>query len=154
MLKGNQRSIVAAAIAGILISTYALYVEMAAEVRPGYKALCDISEHASCSRVLTSKYSKGFGLISDDSLLVVPNCVYGVIFYCLMIFLSTFDNLTLVRVQFFIALSSVATCFYLAYLLIFVLKDFCIVCVSTYVFNAAIVYFLNKKIQILKVKAK
>lgn len=56
MLKGNQRSIVAVAIAGIFVSTYALYVEMAAEIRPGYKALCDISEHASCSRVLTSKW--------------------------------------------------------------------------------------------------
>lgn len=142
MLKGNQRSIVAAAIAGIFVSTYALYVEMAAEIRPGYKALCDISEHASCSRVLTSKwvynwtniavfrvnlrdnirpepyktvryvtvirfnscscltklidlltfcrYSKGFGLIPEDSPLVVPNCVYGVIFYCLMIFLCKY----------------------------------------------------------------
>lgn len=72
-----------------------------------------------------------------------------------LVFVSaTFDNLTLVRLQFFVALTSVATCFYLAYLLIFVLKDFCVVCVSTYVFNGAIVYLLHKKMQILKEKAK
>lgn len=49
------RGITAVAIAGVLVSTYALYVEMAVEARPGYKALCDIAERASCSRVLTSE---------------------------------------------------------------------------------------------------
>lgn len=76
------------------------------------------------------------------------------IYFDVVFISATYDNLTVVRVQFFIALTSVATCFYLAYLLIFVLKDFCVVCVSTYVFNGAIVYLLNKKMQILKEKAK
>ncbi|KAL4713984.1 hypothetical protein ACJJTC_005615 [Scirpophaga incertulas] len=72
-----NRAIIAAGVVGVLVSTYALYVEMAAEARPGYKALCDISE-----------YSKGFGIISADSKLDVPNCIYGTLFYCLMIFLA------------------------------------------------------------------
>lgn len=50
-----NRGIIATALVGILVSTYALYVEMAAEARPGYTALCDLSEHASCTRVLTSE---------------------------------------------------------------------------------------------------
>lgn len=54
-LKSYNRAITVTSVFGVLISTYALYVEMAVEARPGYKALCDLSERASCSRVLTSK---------------------------------------------------------------------------------------------------
>ena len=53
--KRLNRVIVLTCILGILLSTYALYVEMAVEARPGYTALCDISEFASCSRVLSSE---------------------------------------------------------------------------------------------------
>lgn len=51
-----NRGLVLTGILGVMVSTYTLYVEMAAESRPGYKALCDLAEHASCSRVLTSEY--------------------------------------------------------------------------------------------------
>lgn len=40
---------------GILVSTYALYVEEMKEKNPNYRALCDFNESMSCSRVLTSK---------------------------------------------------------------------------------------------------
>ncbi|XP_038209605.1 vitamin K epoxide reductase complex subunit 1 [Zerene cesonia] len=151
-IKGINRGIVSAGILGILVSTYALYVEMAAESRPGYKALCDIAERASCSKVLTSEYSKGFGLVAKNSAFEVPNCVYGIAFYCIMIFLSTYDNLYAVRLQVVLGISSLISCVYLAYLLIFVLGDFCIVCVSTYFVNAAITYVSFKKHSALKSK--
>lgn len=51
-----NRAIIFASLVGILVSTYAMYVELVADLKPGYKALCDISEHASCSKVLTSKW--------------------------------------------------------------------------------------------------
>ncbi|XP_050350806.1 vitamin K epoxide reductase complex subunit 1-like protein 1 [Nymphalis io] len=144
-IKGLNRALIATCLLGILVSTYALYVEMAAEMKPGYKALCDISEHASCSRVLTSKYGKGLGIVPKDSPFKLPNCVYGVMFYSIMIFLTTFDVTSAVKVQIGLSITSLATCIYLAYLLIFVLRDFCVVCVSTYLLNIIIAILLNKK---------
>lgn len=126
--KTLDRVIVFTNIVGILISTYALHVEMAIESQPGYKALCDISEYASCSRVLSSEFSRGFGLAAEESSLKVPNCIYGIAFYCLMIFLSTFDQLVVARLLLILASLSVVMCVYLAYLLAFVLFDLCIVC--------------------------
>ncbi|XP_013186884.1 vitamin K epoxide reductase complex subunit 1-like protein 1 isoform X2 [Amyelois transitella] len=149
-----SRYITVVAIAGVLVSTYALYVEMAAEAHPGYKALCDIAEYASCSRVLTSEYSKGFGVMPKESSLEVPNCIYGILFYCIMILLATFDQKFIVRLQFYLAIASVASSVYLAYLLAFVLRDFCIVCVSTYFINAALVGLVYKKDRLLTEKSK
>ncbi|CAB3261390.1 unnamed protein product [Arctia plantaginis] len=131
-----------------------MYVEMAVESQPGYKALCDISERASCSRVLSSKYAKGFGLLSSESSLKVPNCIYGIVFYSLVIFLSTFEQLLVTRVMFVFALSSIATSLYLAYLLAFVLYDFCVVCVSTYIVNGVLTALVYKKMTALSAKNK
>ncbi|KAM3965249.1 vitamin-K epoxide reductase isoform 2-T3 [Aphomia sociella] len=147
--KRQDRSIILTAIVGVLISTYALYVEMAAEAHPGYKALCDISEYASCSRVLTSEYSKGFGFLPKDLKLEIPNCIYGIVYYCLIIFLTTFNHLAWVRLQFVLTLTALASSFYLGYLLAFVLRDVCIVCISTYFVNGALVrlvYMKNKSL--------
>ncbi|GBP82362.1 Vitamin K epoxide reductase complex subunit 1 [Eumeta japonica] len=135
MASNLNRSIITTCIIGVLASTYALYVEMAAEARPGYKAMCDLSDHMSCSRVLTSEYSKGFGIIPHGSAFEVPNCIYGIIFYCLLIFLTTYEDKRIVQLQFFLALGSLATSVYLAYLLMFVLHDLCVVCVSTFIIN-------------------
>ncbi|XP_069359547.1 vitamin K epoxide reductase complex subunit 1-like protein 1 [Maniola hyperantus] len=152
--KQLNRAIITISLFGVLVSTYALYVELLAELRPGYKALCDIGEHASCSKVLTSKYAKGLGLVPEDSPFKVPNCVYGIIFYCIIIFLTTFDQVNVVRLQLGISAASLLTCVYLAYLLIFMLKDFCLVCVTTYVLNIANAFLLNKKHSLLAVKNK
>lgn len=50
-----DRAIVGASLLGILISTYALNVEMAIQAKPEYKAFCDIAEYLSCSKVLSSE---------------------------------------------------------------------------------------------------
>ncbi|XP_050682186.1 vitamin K epoxide reductase complex subunit 1-like protein 1 [Leptidea sinapis] len=149
-----NRLTIVAAIVGILVSTYALYVELVAEANPTYKALCDISERASCSKVLTSKYSKGFGFAAEGSALKVPNCVYGIIFYCLMIFLSTLNHTIAGNLQLLLCSTSLLTCLYLAYLLAFVLKDFCVVCVSTYFVNISITILVYMKRKIIMNKQK
>ncbi|XP_061716049.1 vitamin K epoxide reductase complex subunit 1-like protein 1 isoform X2 [Cydia pomonella] len=152
--KGLDRAIISAAIVGILISTYALFVEMTAEADPEYKAYCDLAEKASCSKVLTSDFSKGFGMVSKGSALELPNCIYGIVFYCLMIIMTTYDDLTLVRLQFLTAVISVVTCGYLAYILLFVLRDFCVVCVSTYFVNGSIAALVYRKLKYVLKKCR
>ena len=75
-------------VAGIGLSGYAYFVEISKEKDDKYVALCDISEKMNCTRVLTSKWAKGFGvvgpLLGEDHVLNQANAVYGIIFYSLM----------------------------------------------------------------------
>ena len=80
------------AVCGVLVSLYAIHVERSKHSNPDYQAMCDISEHASCSRVLTSDASTGFGivgrLLGDDHPLNLPNTYYGVVTYSLLAILG------------------------------------------------------------------
>ncbi|CAH8628694.1 unnamed protein product [Heterobilharzia americana] len=55
MLGNTSRLIRLACIVGISICIYALHVEYSKESDKNYRAVCDISESISCSKVLTSK---------------------------------------------------------------------------------------------------
>lgn len=129
---------------GIVISVYSLYIEIRKEKDKNYRAACDFNEHMSCSRVLTSKYSKGFGVVEilfgKEHVLNMPNCILGIIFYSMQLLLGLFTYYWATQLLFF---CSVASCFgslYLAYILFAVLHDFCLVCVTTYGVNAALTY--------------
>lgn len=102
-------------------------------------ALCDINEHISCSKVFTSKYGKGFGLIApvlgESSFLNMPNSIYGLLFYSLQMYLCTVHSYNGTLVQLVTAAISLAGCAYLAFVLFFILEDVCVVCISTYVVN-------------------
>ncbi|KAK3576589.1 hypothetical protein CHS0354_011266 [Potamilus streckersoni] len=71
-------------IFGAIVSLYSLNIEWKKEHNPMYKAYCDINEHMSCSRVLTSEYARGFGLVSilfgKNSSLNIRNCTLGIFF--------------------------------------------------------------------------
>ena len=56
---------------GILLSLYALYVELQKERNPNYVALCDINEQMSCSKVLTSEYVQFF--FCNDNWIITPS---------------------------------------------------------------------------------
>lgn len=89
MLRTRLRAVkVALAICGILVSLYATHVERSKHANPSYQAMCDFSEGASCSRVLTSDASIGFGivgrLLGDDHPLNLPNTYYGLVVYSLL----------------------------------------------------------------------
>lgn len=129
-------------ITGIGLSSYAFYVEIQKELDPNYVALCDFSEEISCSRVFNSKYGKGFGLVTlitgdEKHFLNQPNALFGIIFYSVlgMLFLCGGSSRFLAHLQFFSFLIANGMSCYLGYILYFVLKDLCVVCISTYAVN-------------------
>ncbi|XP_061562300.1 vitamin K epoxide reductase complex subunit 1 [Phycodurus eques] len=129
---------------GLILSVYALHVELSREHDPDYRAMCDLGESVSCSKVFTSRWGRGFGLVqffvAQDSPLNQPNSVLGIIFYTLQLGLGL---LLSKKAAVFLVLSSwvsVAGSIYLASILAFVLGDFCMVCVSTYIVNFVLLY--------------
>ena len=134
---------------GIFLSVYSLFVEVQAHSDKNYKALCDINEQISCTKVFLSEYGKGFGLVAPilgkDSMLNLPNPVYGVVFYSLIVLLSMFANTKGgLKLLTCLAAMSFVMSIYLATIL-YKMKDTCIVCISTYVVNAGLLYLSFKR---------
>ncbi|KPP70957.1 vitamin K epoxide reductase complex subunit 1-like protein 1-like [Scleropages formosus] len=134
---------------GALLSVYALHVEVSRERDPGYRAMCDLADSVSCSKVFISRWGRGFGLVqllvSKDSVFNQPNSVLGIVFYALQLALGQTASS---RAALFLLLSSwlsVAGSLYLAGVLLFALGDFCVVCVSTYAINVALLYTNAKR---------
>ncbi|KAL5017491.1 hypothetical protein ScPMuIL_007080 [Solemya velum] len=126
---------------GMIVCMYALYVELSAESDKTYRALCDISETISCSKVFTSRYGRGFGLVdrvvASDSILNQPNSVFGMLFYLLQIVMIFDVSYAVTFTQLSMALMANVGTVYLAYIL-YTMGDFCVVCVTTYVINFAL----------------
>uniref|UniRef100_A0AAY5L0X8 vitamin-K-epoxide reductase (warfarin-sensitive) n=1 Tax=Esox lucius TaxID=8010 RepID=A0AAY5L0X8_ESOLU len=166
-------------VLGILLSVYAFHVETEKSRDSNYRALCDISNSISCSKVFTSRWGRGFGLLGsifgNDSAMNQPNSVYGILFYVFQLLLDDkaehesaglwrnvleegylelscpFHQIRGITVSAMAALIlmttsilSVMGSLYLGYILYFVLKDFCILCVTTYALNF-ILLMLNYK---------
>ncbi|KAG8140670.1 hypothetical protein E2320_003337 [Naja naja] len=137
-------------LAGLALSIYAWHVETSKERDAAYRAMCDISADISCSRVFTSRWGRGFGLVADllgpHSLFNQPNSILGIIFYILQILLGFFHHnlaaIALVGSSFV----SIAGSLYLAYILFYVLHDFCVICISTYILNFALLFINYKRL--------
>ncbi|XP_014876772.1 vitamin K epoxide reductase complex subunit 1 [Poecilia latipinna] len=129
---------------GLVLSVYALHVELSRERDPEYRAMCDLGESVSCSKVFTSRWGRGFGLVqffvAKDSVLNQPNSVLGILFYTLQMGLGLSLSKKAALALVICSWLSVAGSLYLASILAFVLGDFCMVCVSTYVINFALLY--------------
>ncbi|XP_046388368.1 vitamin K epoxide reductase complex subunit 1-like protein 1 [Ischnura elegans] len=129
---------------GILLSYYAYIVETKKEEDENYEAMCDISEHMSCSKAFSSRFGKGFGVIGsvlgENSVLNQPNSIYGILFYSIVGVLATLESAAASRILFWVCLFSNLASIYLAYILAFILHDFCVVCISTYIVNAVITF--------------
>jgi len=130
---------------GLFVSLYAIYVERKA--RDGSRnAMCDFNDRASCSKVLTSPYSRMLGLtfkLPKNHPLNVPNTYFGLLFYIAIIAYPEYP-FTLIPFREYLffgaTLASMTFCFVLAYILYFKLNDFCAVCVTTYFINAVLLY--------------
>ncbi|XP_008312913.1 vitamin K epoxide reductase complex subunit 1 [Cynoglossus semilaevis] len=131
-------------VIGLVLSVYALHVEISRERNPEYTAMCDIGESVSCSKVFTSRWGRGFGLVqffvANDNPLNQPNSVLGIIFYTVQMCLGLSCSKKAALFLVFSSWVSVAGSIYLASILAFVLGDFCIVCVSTYIINLALLF--------------
>ncbi|KTG02583.1 hypothetical protein cypCar_00024213 [Cyprinus carpio] len=79
-------------LSGILISLYAFHVEREKTRDANYRAMCDLSSSISCSKVFTSRWGRGFGLLGtifgNDSAVNQPNSVYGILFYIFQLLLG------------------------------------------------------------------
>ncbi|XDV21626.1 hypothetical protein PO909_026696 [Leuciscus waleckii] len=79
-------------LSGILISLYAFHVEREKTRDASYRAMCDVSSSISCSKVFTSRWGRGFGLLGsifgNDSAVNQPNSVYGIFFYVFQLLLG------------------------------------------------------------------
>jgi len=115
------------ALVGFILSMYFLYVGRKLSSTKNYRALCDITETISCSKAAKSKYS---------SLAVIPNALYGVIFYFLVFVLFPSYN----QFVFYLAVMASLISLYLV-IISFKMKVICPVCISTYIINFLILYF-------------
>ena len=129
-------------VTGIGLSSFAYHVELQKEANENYVALCDIKGLGSCTRVFNSKYGKGFGLVSlitgdEKHPLNQPNSLYGIVFYSLfgLLYLCSGSSKFMATLQFYVFFISCLMSGYLGYILYFILKDFCVVCVATYCVN-------------------
>ncbi|XP_074653539.1 vitamin K epoxide reductase complex subunit 1-like [Tubulanus polymorphus] len=134
---------------GIFISVYSLYIELKAFKDKNYRAFCDFNEHMSCTRVLTSKYGQGFGVVEvlfgKESYLNVPNCCLGIVFYCLQLILGSIESEWAI---YLLVITSIIACIgsvYLGTVLFVILKDFCLVCICTYILNGCLMYLNYQK---------
>ncbi|XP_076765632.1 vitamin-K epoxide reductase [Xylocopa sonorina] len=131
-------------IVGFVLSYYAFRVEVAKENDDSYEAMCDISEHVSCTKAFSSEYGKGFGIIPETSPLNMPNPVYGLLFYALVALMSTSNRYILSIQVVILAVCANILTIYLASIL-YIQKNICIVCVSTYITNAVLLTLVVKK---------
>eukprot|EP00933_Yihiella_yeosuensis_P066788 TRINITY_DN71257_c0_g1_i1.p1 TRINITY_DN71257_c0_g1~~TRINITY_DN71257_c0_g1_i1.p1 ORF type:complete len:266 (+),score=25.51 TRINITY_DN71257_c0_g1_i1:29-799(+) len=114
-----------------------------------YRPFCDFAPWANCSKVLMSppgRFLRYFGIAKQGDgirgLIDVPNPTLGVLFFACHLF---YPLLLLLPIPFIPQLFYLACWFvgvmtvWLAYNLVFVLADFCVVCVSMYVANFGLI---------------
>uniref|UniRef100_A0A8C4NKH0 vitamin-K-epoxide reductase (warfarin-sensitive) n=1 Tax=Eptatretus burgeri TaxID=7764 RepID=A0A8C4NKH0_EPTBU len=151
---------------GTALSLYALHVEMNRGGDSAYRAWCDFAESVSCSRVFASSsrrdaapavrfkgqdttwldnlqmWGRGFGLVEPllgkDSMLNQPNSIFALPFFTLQLLLGMTQSATAALALMVTAVVASAGCFYLAYLLLFVLHDLCLVCITSYIVTFAL----------------
>ncbi|XP_074045413.1 vitamin K epoxide reductase complex subunit 1-like protein 1 [Macrotis lagotis] len=136
--------------AGILLSLYAYHVEREKERDPAARALCDLGPWVRCSAALSSRWGQGFGLLGSifgkDSAINQSNSVFGLIFYILQLLLGMTASAVAALILMTSSIVSVLGSLYLAYILYFVLKEFCILCFITYLLNFILLIINYKRL--------
>ncbi|SCU66944.1 Vitamin K epoxide reductase family, putative [Trypanosoma equiperdum] len=114
----------------LLLSCYAYYVELQANraQRYGdtYRAYCDVGMF-SCTRVFTSEYRSISRLVGLPE---VSNALLGIAFYMIELMACRCSLLLL-----WLSACSCVLSVVLLFVLVFILKDLCVVCCSMYAIN-------------------
>uniref|UniRef100_A0A9L0S494 vitamin-K-epoxide reductase (warfarin-sensitive) n=1 Tax=Equus caballus TaxID=9796 RepID=A0A9L0S494_HORSE len=96
------------------------------------------------------QWGRGFGLLGSifgkDGVLNQPNSVFGLIFYILQLLLGMTASAVAALILMTSSIVSVVGSLYLAYILYFVLKEFCIICVITYMLNFILLIINYKRL--------
>jgi uncharacterized membrane protein len=156
MTTTSTRSRTLAAAVGLVLSTYALYVEYRMEQNhhgepAPFTALCDIAAiGASCSKVFglpVGHLLSYLKLVPKGSVLDLPNAALGVLHYTYLLLVApaaeaagSGGNRALRLLTSVAVASAFASTVYLAYQLTFVVHDLCVLCWSVHVINAYIGY--------------
>ncbi|XP_072799088.1 vitamin K epoxide reductase complex subunit 1 isoform X3 [Vicugna pacos] len=97
------------------------------------------------------KWGQGFGLVEHvlgkDSILNQSNSIFGCIFYTIQLLLGCLQGRWASILLVLSSLVSLAGSVYLAWILFFVLYDFCIVCITTYAINVGLMMLSFREVQ-------
>jgi len=133
------------AVVGFILSAYAYHVEqeLINAQRSGlqYVALCDVGWF-SCSKVFSSEYGHASQFIGLPR---ISNALFGMLFYTAVITFTSLAPKLMFPVVFLMYAVSCVGSLVLGCILIFVLNDICIVCMSIYVVNFVSMYRLVGK---------
>lgn len=148
----------------LLISIYNELTRRKLEADKDYTPFCDYGKYL-CSDFLKSNYSIGFGFNFLPEALKYSSSLYAIAFYTIVASLSKIielythhhtltlffsllgfsKNIIVVEFQLFLSSLSIWMSIYLAYVLIYIIKNICINCISLYVLNVITIIFIAKK---------
>nr|XP_027198206.1 vitamin K epoxide reductase complex subunit 1-like protein 1 [Dermatophagoides pteronyssinus] len=137
-------------LVGFLLTAYAFYIELKHEYNHSYQALCDVNPIISCTKVLTTKWSKGFGILPEP--LAFRNPIFGFGFYTLfLLMIAAFKpNTKICKSLIILAILSNLATIYLAILMIYIIEFYCLVCIFTYVVNFLLLIYSIVRYRIVK----
>lgn len=138
-------------LAGICVAIYSLHVEskLYDPVLPDYAPSCDLSAwKMSCSKVFKSPYAhilSHWNIVAKSGRFDFSLPQLAFTYFVLMFFQPSLVLRNVFYAHFFKWLSFISIGFnlYLAYILKFVLGEFCLVCVSNYFINVGLVLTVN-----------
>eukprot|EP00747_Dinoflagellata_sp_TGD_P164413 gnl/TRDRNA2_/TRDRNA2_184319_c0_seq1.p1 gnl/TRDRNA2_/TRDRNA2_184319_c0~~gnl/TRDRNA2_/TRDRNA2_184319_c0_seq1.p1 ORF type:complete len:193 (-),score=23.47 gnl/TRDRNA2_/TRDRNA2_184319_c0_seq1:203-697(-) len=130
------------ALLGIAVSIYTIYVEGQINRVPGYVAACDIASWSSCSAVFKSPWShilRHWGLVEEGSMLDLSLPELAIPYFLVLLVYPVARRKSELAPAAYLALGCVSIAFniYLACVLKFILKEFCIICATTYAVNGS-----------------
>ncbi|RWS31946.1 vitamin K epoxide reductase complex subunit 1-like protein 1 [Leptotrombidium deliense] len=138
-------------IVPLILSFYTLFVEHKLSDDTDYRALCDLADHISCTKAFKSRFAKGFGIFNQDSLLNIPNPIYGVLLYSTQLIIVLFFQQSVFAyciLLSFTVMSSIMS-LYLAYIL-YKMKNLCVVCATIYFTNLFSLFISIYEIKFMK----